>query len=311
MTETILNKVNSLKALGGTKIKAYKPEIFLGFGLAMVGIGIVEACKATIKAEDVIEPAIADVEDINDDIDAQIITKEEGNKELAKVYIHTAGKMFFTYKAAIFFISIGAAFILHSHGLIREDLMHTIAAANALNESFNGYRKNVIDELGEDADKRFKYGLRKENQIEESYLNEEGDEQTKKVKNALVANPYSQHSPYSRFFDSTSDCWSPSAEYNKTFVLAQEASANDKLRTRGWLSLAEVYEMLGFEATEASLVVGWVLGNGEDKVKFDVFDVYNEATRRFVNGMEPVILLDFNVDGVIIDKLRNIGLSQI
>ena len=52
--------------------------------------------------------------------------------------------------------------------------------------------------------------------------------------------------------------------------------------------------------------MGWLLspeGETDNFVNFGVFDGKTDAARDFVNGQEGAILLDFNVDGVIYDKL--------
>lgn len=311
MKGNFLNKVSKIKMFTGMKIEAYRPEIFLGVGLGLLGLGIVEACKSTCDAEEVIEPAIEDIYDIKEDYKSETITDEEYTKDLAAAYFRAFRGIVKVYLKAGILIVGGTGCILYSHGIIRNDNLKLIAAYKLLDDGYSEYRKNVVAELGEEADNRFLHGLHKEKQIDLMTVDEEGNIVKEKVKNAEVLNAYKTYSPYSRFFDETSDAWSPSAEYNKTYILTQEKNANDKLRIRGWITLAEVYEMLGFDATEASLAVGWVLGNGEDQVKFNIFDVSSEATRRFVNGYEPSILLDFNVDGIILDKLRNIGLAQI
>ena len=69
------------------------------------------------------------------------------------------------------------------------------------------------------------------------------------------------------------------------------------------LFLNEVYDMIGFEHTPEGAVAGWVKDNGDGFVSFGLDDVNNESARRFVNGEDNVVLLDFNVDGIIFDKI--------
>lgn len=78
--------------------------------------------------------------------------------------------------------------------------------------------------------------------------------------------------------------------------------ANDRLHARGHLFLNEVYEALGLPHTQAGAVVGWVVGNGDNFVDFGLYT--GEAARDFVNGREGSILLDFNVDGIVYDKIK-------
>ena len=69
----------------------------------------------------------------------------------------------------------------------------------------------------------------------------------------------------------------------------------------------DVYDALDIPRSQAGQVVGWTYNpespNGDNYVDFGLTNLYYSGTRDFVNGIEPRILLDFNVDGVIIDVL--------
>ena len=312
-------KIKDLAGMTGLKFQAASPDICLGFGIALIGIGVVEACAATLKAEEVIEPNIMDIEDIKADYEAEVLTKKEYHKELSQVYGQLIKGLVKTYGRAAIALIIGILLICKGQGILKKRNLIAVGLYNALVEDYEAFYDSVKDEYGEEVANRLKNGLKQED-IELQYTDEDGKDHKKKVKNALIADPH-RPSPYSRFFaKGYSDCWSPSNDYNITFIRTQENIANDKLNIRGYITLAEVYELLGFEATEASLAVGWVVGNGENEVKFglqevyiapDNVPVYDEAKVRFTNGYEPAILLDFNVDGVILDKLSEIGLAKI
>jgi hypothetical protein len=112
-------------------------------------------------------------------------------------------------------------------------------------------------------------------------------------------------SMYARFFDEYSGTWSKDPEYNYIFLRCQQQWANDMLKARGHLFLNEVYDALGLQRTKAGSVVGWIISeNGDNYVDFGVFDDTQNA-RDFVNGRQGSILLDFNVDGVIYDRIDN------
>ena len=72
--------------------------------------------------------------------------------------------------------------------------------------------------------------------------------------------------------------------------------------------------MLGIPRTQAGQIVGWIYDEkhpiGDNKVDFGIYNTYNEANRNFVNGYERTILLDFNVDGNILDMIWMLGLDN-
>ena len=90
----------------------------------------------------------------------------------------------------------------------------------------------------------------------------------------------------------------------------RQSEANDKLRDRGHLFLNEVYDMLGMQRSKAGNIVGWLYNPddpdypGDGYVDFGIYDLYDETKRRFVNGYEKSILLDFNVDGNIWELMQ-------
>ena len=89
------------------------------------------------------------------------------------------------------------------------------------------------------------------------------------------------------------------------FLVNMQMWMNDKLRARGHVFLNEVYDALGFERTHAGAVVGWIMQKDGEGDNYVDFGIYNDSERAnaFINGMEKSILLDFNVDGVILDYI--------
>ena len=155
----------------------------------------------------------------------------------------------------------------------------------------------MIEKYGEEEDRDFRYGSEKVTIT---------DPDTGKKKTVTRVGP-DDPSIYARFFDPVSPSWSKEPEYNLIFLKCQQNWANDLLLSRGHVFLNEVYDMLGLQRSKAGAVVGWVLSkNGETDnfVNFGVFDGKEQIARDFVNGREGAILLDFNVDGVIYDKIE-------
>ena len=190
--------------------------------------------------------------------------------------------------------------LVGSHTILKKRNVALMTAYTVLENSYKKYRKNVIDKLGKDADDEFRLGIKTE-EVETT------DEKGKKKKETVTK--IDDHSPsvYAKFFDELSDYYRKDPNYNLLFLKKQQNWANDRLRAQGYLFLNDVYESLGIPKTPDGQFVGWIY-NPDDKtidsyVDFGIYDGKDESKRRFVNGLEKAILLDFNVDGVMYDKI--------
>lgn len=116
--------------------------------------------------------------------------------------------------------------------------------------------------------------------------------------------PLDSVSMYARFFDESCAGWSNDSNVNLVYLRQQQNYANNLLKSRGHLFLNDVYNLLGIPKTKEGQVVGWVYDvdnpMGDNYVDFDI---YAERNQGFVNGYKKSVLLDFNVDGCILDKI--------
>jgi hypothetical protein len=188
-----------------------------------------------------------------------------------------------------------------------------IAAYKAVEKGFSDYRKRVVEELGEEKDRQFRYGITKE-KITKIVTDEEG--KTTAVDTMVNVVDPSGLSIYAKIFDSTNTHWCNTPEYNRLFLKNQQNIANDILYAKGHIFLNEVYDMLGFEHTSAGSLTGWIKGMGDEQVDFGLFDTHvakymsdydnetiGEKRCDFINGHGNSVILDFNVAGVIYDKI--------
>ena len=76
-------------------------------------------------------------------------------------------------------------------------------------------------------------------------------------------------------------------------------SANNKRIAKNTLFLYFRTFIIMLISLYTSRVVLKALGETD----FGIYNLYDEAAKDFVNGYEPSIWLDFNVDGVIIDHI--------
>lgn len=111
-------------------------------------------------------------------------------------------------------------------------------------------------------------------------------------------------SSYAKWFNNTCMGWINNPEYNLTFLRCQQNYMNDILRKNGHVFLNDVYQALGINKTQAGQLVGWVYDEknpvGDNYIDFGLM---NKNNSDFVNGLTSDALLDFNVDGVILDRI--------
>ena len=63
--------------------------------------------------------------------------------------------------------------------------------------------------------------------------------------------------------------------------------------------------MLGFPKIKECQAAGWIYDEehpiGDNRVDFGVYDITKANVKDFINGYDRSIMLDFNIDGNIID----------
>lgn len=293
------------------KIRKNSPEILLAAGLiGMVGT-VVLACKATLRADEVLDHHRKKMADIHDA--KEIADQNESGGELeyddqlyrmdvGMQYAKTSGSLMKLYAPAIAVGSLSVAAILVSRNIMQKRYLGAVAFGNAVNSAFEEYRKRVREEEGELKDRHYRYGTDL-GTIEEKETDENG--KAKKVKKDFEnADPAKMPADDTcRFFDSKNPNWDKNPNFSMMFLRGVQNTCNDLLHVRGHLFLNEVYDALGFDHTPQGAVLGWVEGIGDDYVDFGLYDQNKDNVRRFVNGEDNVILLEFNHAGVIWDKI--------
>lgn len=103
---------------------------------------------------------------------------------------------------------------------------------------------------------------------------------------------------YARVFDSTNPNWNTSKLYNQQFIKQAELFANQLLKTKGYIILNDVYDLLCLSHTKAGAVTGWVYK--KDDMTRDNFIEFNVVS---LSDSSNQFIIDFNVDGVILDYI--------
>lgn len=320
---TIMSTAKSMISSASFSLKKHSPEILIVSGIVGTVTSTILACKATTKVSDIIEESKEQVETVHTVAervnngeaimcsDGSMYTNNDVNKDLTIIYAQTAIKIAKLYAPSVVLGGLSLAAIVASNSILRKRNIALAAAYTTIDKSFKAYRKRVAERFGDEIEKEIRHNV-KAIKVEETIVDENGKE--KKVKKTIkVADP-SPYSAYAKVFDEANKNWEKDPDYNHMFIKQVESYCNDLLKSRynpitnkpGYLYLNEVYDMLGFEPTQAGQVVGWTYDPdypiGDNYVDFGLYDIYShpyDADRKaaFVNGYERNVILDFNVDG--------------
>lgn len=301
---TVMRTVNKV----GFGLKKHSPEILVAAGIAGTAVSAVLACKATLKVNDILDETKETLDKIHNCAESEELAEEysaeDAKKDTAIVYVQTGMKLAKLYAPAIVLGTLSITSILASNNILRKRYAGAAAAYAATDKLLKDYRGRVVERFGEQVDHELRYGI-KAAEIEEKVVDAKGKEKT--VKKTVQVSNINEISDFARYFDSSSPYWDKSPDANLMFLRSEQSYANDLLKIKGFLTLNEVYERLGIPTTKAGMVVGWTYDkdnpDGDNYVDFGLYETTRESVRDFVNGYKDVVLLDFNVDGNIYNKL--------
>lgn len=289
----------------GLKLKKHSPEILLVAGVVGIVTSAVMACKATTKVNDVLANAKEQTDKVHqvladETIPAEQYSEEDGKKDLAIIYVQTGLNLVKLYGPSVILGTLSIASILASNNIMRKRNIALAAAYTAVDSSFKDYRKRVVERFGEQLDKELRYDIKAE-EVETIVTDENGNETVVKE----VVNVAHDKSEYAKCFDEYNPNWTKQADLNYCFVKQVQNFLNDKLKSESFVFLNDAYAALGFPKTTAGQLVGWIYDEknpnhkGDNFIDFGLYNINDEGARRFVNGHERSVWLDFNVDGVI------------
>lgn len=288
------------------KLKKHSPEILIVAGVIGTVASTVMACKATTKLGEIMDNAKDDIEAVHEAVEhpedlPQKYTAEDGKKDLTIVYTQTALRVAKLYLPAVALGALSLTAIIKSHDILKKRNVALAAAYTAADKGFKEYRNRVVERFGNDVDKELRYNV-KAKEFERKVVNDDGTEETV-VETVNVAS-IDEVSDFARYFNKDCAGWSDNAEKNLFFLKRQQDFANELLEAKGYLFLNEVYSMLGIPQSKAGQAVGWAYDKDVvAKIDFGIYTINREENQQFVNGLEKNVLLDFNVDGDILDLL--------
>ena len=293
-------------------IKKHSPEILVAAGIGTGIVAAIVACKQTIKANDIVAEArksLQNIEDVkelaaNNEVE---YTEENEQEDRKTIGMQVAVGMVKTYALPVGLGILSITCILAGHHILKKRNVALAAAYSALSTDFMNYRKRVVNKYGKDVDFMLKNGLEK--QIVANQVIDPETGEVKETKEEVLTYEGDKLSQYARVFDEVgSTQWTPSADHNRAFLLMEQNYFNERIRTRGYIFLNEVYERQGFRPTKAGSVVGWVYQNADyEGIDFGIFTAHTQKAAEFLEGTEPSIILDFNVQGDILSLVTEGG----
>lgn len=309
----LVTKASQIFVKTKLSIKKHSPEILVATGIGTGIVAAIIACKQTIKANNIVAEAQKSLQNIEDAKELAAnneaeYTEENEQADRKYIAIQTTVGMVKTYALPVGLGILSITCILAGHHILKKRNVALAAAYSALSTDFMNYRKRVVDKYGKDVDFMLKNGLEK--QIIANKVVDPETGEVKETKEEALAYEGSKLSQYARVFDEVgSTQWTPSADHNRAFLLMEQNYFNERIRTRGYIFLNEVYERLGFRPTKAGSVVGWVYQNADyEGIDFGIFTAHTQKAAEFLEGTEPSIILDFNVQGDILSLVTEGGI---
>ena len=280
-------------------VRKHSPEILMVAGVIGTVAGAVMACKETLELEDVLDECKQEKMELEEQYAmCEQYSEDALKKDQVKLTIKQAAKIVKLYAPSVIMEATSIGVIFASNDIMRKRNASMAAAYATLNSMYKRYRQNVIESYGEEVDKDMRFGVKHEKVTE---IDEDGNKVKIDARIVDLDNTALAISDYSRFFQSGCRGFDEnSGRYNILYLKGIQAMFNNKLIADGYVMLNDVYRELGFDTIPEGWSIGWVYDEtnpiGDNYIDFGLYEARNK-NQRAVNDWEPVILMDFNVDG--------------
>lgn len=281
--------VTRLAGRAGLVLSKHAPTILTAAGTAgFIGTTIL-ASKATLKVEETVAEEAALLVKVHEAHEAGKLDDKDALHDKVVLYTRMTTKLAKLYAPALILGAASIVSLATGHGIMLKRNASLAAAYAAVDQAFKTYKKKVESKFGKDA-------------VIDALISTAEEDLTKNEMTMEAIAAVDGVSPYGVIFDETNNNWSADEDLSMLHLKCQQQYANDILQTRGHIFLNEVYKMLGFPHTPAGAVTGWVKGNGDDFVDFNIFEGTFEGEDEKGRTVTKWAL-DFNVDGVMYDKI--------
>lgn len=248
--ETIIRSFNRLQS----EVKVKSPELLLGAGIVAIVGGAVWACVNTRKVDEVISKhaeAIDDIVKTREEIPEEEYTEKDARIDTAKTYLKTGLEFGKLYALPGLTMGLGIFCICKSHGIMSDRVGALATALTAQQGLFQKYRKRVIDELGPEADAKFKYNLHKEELPWDE--NDSGHDPNEMIVGEIEEQDIDKlWSTHTSTLCNENDPW-----FNLGVAKCNLANFQTRLGMGQTIVLNDVYAALGYPKNGTGAIYGW------------------------------------------------------
>lgn len=301
-------KENAIVKMANVKfyIKKNSPEILVGAGIATLIGSLVYTVIGTLNTGVDVTNAVCEIDEVEND---DSLMEEERRKKKHGIYINAGLNIARNYAPAVTLATVSAGCLIGSNAIMRRRAFSLAAAYSALDSTFSDYRTRVIDEYGDEVDKKMRYGLTTK-EVEVEQIDEETGEVVKTKATVTDADESATTVWYKRQYELSDGTvivnpnWQPNKDLNTTFVLAQIAWFNGRLSRGEHVWQDDIYKELGIPVDgyrQEAHVLGWTPDkNGEKYIKCRLYN--KEESGEFISNDDGDLLLAFNPDGMLYYK---------
>lgn len=311
-----MTKLSRTAGAAELQIKKHSPEIWFGVGVVSLIGAVVAAYKTPSKADEILEKHKKALKEADE---AKEISEKEPEKyeyddqlyleDRRREHLKMAVGMARTFAPVICLTGLSIGSFLKAMHIINGRYLGAVAAYNAVSEAFQVYRDRVISERGALWDNHYMYGTELE-EIDVTEVDENGKKHKhKEVVEAETSNVDKELATTTdttcRFLDSSNDAiWDPNPAIMMQTLRGAQNYFNDRMESKGHLFLNEVYDYLGFPHTPEGALLGWIRDGGVGYVDLGFGDAHRDKfIRDFINGKINTLMLRFNHDGIIWDRI--------
>ena len=304
----------------GLWTKRHSPELLIAGSIVSLVASIGLSCYATTKVKKITGPSKEQLDNIRlkikqipDNSSEKENLSKNLKKELALTYIKTGVKVLWLYVPALLTASLSVTCMLGSHHIMKTRNVALASAYTILDNGFRAYRERVKNEIGEEVEDKIFRNVKKE---KVKYIDEDGKEKTKVVE----VEQHDHNEDFVVLYDCPCNNWSKDALDNFNFLMLAQDYFTNRLRRKGYVTLWEVYQYLGFSTkmlgarkATAARYLGWVYDEKDpNRNNYVSFGLTYPGTRQAlpqtnaqISLNEPSFWLNFNVDGDILTETNN------